>query len=182
MRSFRVKLQPVMKKMKRAAANSHQSKFADAKAGARSKQQKLLDDFLELQKEYVSKKKKLQIAKKKREILLAEVRFLRRKHKSFRIGSEALEREQDLIGPPNSYTRRKLLPESRKKYSVSESVLKSPSPGSDFSPVMHNEEHIRRKEEAVLNPLRVEKKPKNRLINKKRVGEKKTSWQDQVAF
>ncbi|TXG62271.1 hypothetical protein EZV62_013634 [Acer yangbiense] len=160
--------------MKRVAANSHQ-----AETSARSKKQRLLEDYLELQKDFVSKKKKLQIAKQKKEILLAEVRFLRRKHKSFRIQSEDHEHEQqDLVGTQKSYARSKLLPKNR-----SDSVLKSPSPAPDFNPVMGNEEQdIRKKEEANLNPPRVEKKLKNCLFNKKRVGKKKTSWQDPVGL
>ncbi|KAK0571347.1 hypothetical protein LWI29_014557 [Acer saccharum] len=161
-----------MKKMKRVAANSHH-----AEASARSKKQRLLEDYLELQKDFVSKKKKLQIAKQKKEILLAEVRFLRRKHKSFRIQSEDHENEQDLVGTQKSYVRSKLLPKNR-----SDSVLKSPSPAPDFNPVMGNEEQDITKEEANLNPTRVEKKPKNCLFNKKRVGKKKTSWQDPVGL
>ncbi|KAK3211085.1 hypothetical protein Dsin_015791 [Dipteronia sinensis] len=162
-----------MKKMKRVAANSHH-----AEASARSKKQRLLEDYLELQKDFVSKKKKLQITKQKKEILLAEVRFLRRKHKSFRMQSEVHEHEQDLVGPQKSYARSKLLPKNR-----SDSVLKSPSPAPDFKPVMGNEEQdVRKKEEANLNPPRVEKNPKNCLFNKKRVGKKKTPWQDPVAL
>ncbi|KAK1551139.1 hypothetical protein Q3G72_030914 [Acer saccharum] len=158
--------------MKRVAANSHH-----AEASARSKKQRLLEDYLELQKDFVSKKKKLQIAKQKKEILLAEVRFLRRKHKSFRIQSEDHENEQDLVGTQKSYARSKLLPKNR-----SDSVLKSPSPAPDFNPVMGNDEQDITKEEANLNPTRVEKKPKNCLFNKKRVGKKKTSWQDPVGL
>ncbi|KAI9192268.1 hypothetical protein LWI28_020267 [Acer negundo] len=158
-----------MKKMKRVAANSHH-----AEASARSKKQRLLEDYLELQKDFVSKKKKLQIAKQKKEILLAEVWFLRRKHKSFRIQSEDHEHEQDLVGTKKTYARSKLLPKNR-----SDSVLKSPSPAPDFNPVLGSEEQdIRKQEEDNMNPTRVEKKPKNCLFNKKRVGKKKTSWQD----
>ncbi|KAK2659034.1 hypothetical protein Ddye_005567 [Dipteronia dyeriana] len=163
-----------MKKMKGVvAANSHL-----AEASARSKKQRLLEDYLELQKDFVSKKKKLQIANQKKEILLAEVRFLRRKHTSFRIQSEAHEHEQDVVGPQKSYARSKLLPKNR-----SDSVLKRPSPPLDFNPVLGNEEQdIRKKEEANLNPPTVEEKPKNCMFNKKRVGKKKTSWQDPVAL
>lgn len=39
-----------------------------------------------------------------------------------------------------------------------------------------------RKEDIVLDTLRMEKQQKNWMINEKRVGKKKISWQDQVAL
>ncbi|KAK7377115.1 hypothetical protein VNO80_02535 [Phaseolus coccineus] len=43
----------------------------------------LLEDYLKIQKECVSKRRKVQVEKHKREILLHEVRFLRQKHNYF---------------------------------------------------------------------------------------------------
>ncbi|QCD99217.1 hypothetical protein DEO72_LG7g498 [Vigna unguiculata] len=43
----------------------------------------LLEDYLQIQKEYVSKKRKLQAEKRKRDKLVQEVRFLRQKYKHF---------------------------------------------------------------------------------------------------
>ncbi|KAK1385666.1 hypothetical protein POM88_023401 [Heracleum sosnowskyi] len=50
-------------------------------ARMQSKYQNLLQDYLELQKEFVGKKKKLKSAIHKRNTLLAQVSFLRRRHK-----------------------------------------------------------------------------------------------------
>ncbi|XP_011031441.1 PREDICTED: uncharacterized protein LOC105130573 [Populus euphratica] len=68
---------------KRVAVKSHQSQFVDEGAINRVKYQNLLEDFLELQKDFVSKKRKLRTVEQKREILSAEVRFLRQRHKFF---------------------------------------------------------------------------------------------------
>ncbi|WOH03775.1 hypothetical protein DCAR_0623175 [Daucus carota subsp. sativus] len=63
--------------MKRAFVKNNQ--HDDAKM--QSKYQGLLQDYLELQKEFVAKKKKLRSVIVKRDTLLGEVSFLRRRHK-----------------------------------------------------------------------------------------------------
>lgn len=62
--------------MKRASIDNNEQE-----AKMQSKYQNLLQDYLELQKEFVSKKKKFKSAIEKRDTLLAEVRFLRRRRK-----------------------------------------------------------------------------------------------------
>jgi hypothetical protein len=48
--------------------------------------------------------------------------------------------------------------------------------------LQNDKQELKRKENNVGEPLRVGKKPKNCLINDKRVGKKKISLQDQVAL
>ncbi|KAJ9167647.1 hypothetical protein P3X46_019262 [Hevea brasiliensis] len=79
-----------------------QSQFVE-EASFKLKHQSLLQDFLELQKEFVSKKKKLQMTKLKRDVLSAEVRFLRQRHRHLMaIKSLNLQPEQDPIPPQKS--------------------------------------------------------------------------------
>ncbi|KAJ0090775.1 hypothetical protein Patl1_12594 [Pistacia atlantica] len=169
--------------MKRVAGNSHHQPYlVDEEAGARFKQQRLLQEYLEVQKEFVSKKKKLKIAKQKREILLAEVRFLRQRHNHLKKQSPELETEENPVGPLNSHSQSKLLAENR-SFGVSENVVKNSPPILNLNQNLGDEDCYRgRKEEVVLDPLRVEEKRKNWMINEKRIGKKKISWQDQVAL
>ncbi|KAJ4707767.1 Ribosomal RNA small subunit methyltransferase G [Melia azedarach] len=169
--------------MKRVAVNSKQSHLVEEEASARFKQQRLLEDYLEVQKEFVSRKKKLQTAKQKRDILLAEVSFLRRRHKYLKMQSQELEAKQGLVGPLNSSAERKLLVKNGDS-SASTASLKKPSPALVSNPILADEDWSReRKEPVVSDPSRLEKKCKNGVINEKRVAKKKKiSWQDQVAL
>ncbi|KAK9280177.1 hypothetical protein L1049_013864 [Liquidambar formosana] len=170
--------------MKRVSVDSHQSCRVDEEARVRMKHQSLLQDYLELQKDFVSKKRKLQIAKQKRETILAEVRFLRRRQTYLlKIKSAKLEPEQDILQQKKSDIQRKMHIKER-KYSAREAALKNLPPVLDSEVILDGgeEEEGGRKEQEVWEPQRVEKKPKNCLINDKRVGKKKISWQDQVAL
>lgn len=154
----------------------------DEEARARQKHQSLLQDFLELQKDFVAKKKKFQTAKQKRATLLAEVRFLRRRHKHLlKIKSAELEREQDCIQPQKSVIESKMHTKGR-HYSITAASLEDRPPVFDPKLILGAEEEGGSKEQVIREPLRVDKKPKNCLINDKRVGKKKISWQDQVAL
>ncbi|XP_022132126.1 uncharacterized protein LOC111005070 [Momordica charantia] len=66
-------------KMKRASIGSRKSAIVHEESEARRKYQILLQDFLEVQKDFVSKKRKLQVLRQRKETLGAEVRFLRQR-------------------------------------------------------------------------------------------------------
>ncbi|CAL0333073.1 unnamed protein product [Lupinus luteus] len=66
--------------MKRGSLNSPQFPGSLHNSKITLKYNALLEDYLDLQKEYVSKKKKIEAEKQKREVLLDEVRFLRQRH------------------------------------------------------------------------------------------------------
>lgn len=87
-------------KMKRTSVGFDQSRATDGEAKEKLKYQTLLKEYLELQKEYVSRKRKLQAAKQKRELCLAEVRFLKRRHKHLS-KSQAPNADRDLLHQPN---------------------------------------------------------------------------------
>ncbi|KAG8656803.1 uncharacterized protein LOC110612406 isoform X1 [Manihot esculenta] len=83
------------------------------------KHQSLLQDFLEFQKEFVSKKKKLQMTKQKRDILSTEIRFLRQRYRYLMaMKSHNLQLQQDPAPPENSSMQsediRKLLSTKKK--------------------------------------------------------------------
>uniref|UniRef100_A0A5B7BLI9 Uncharacterized protein n=1 Tax=Davidia involucrata TaxID=16924 RepID=A0A5B7BLI9_DAVIN len=166
--------------MKRASVDFHQSHAADEEARAKLKHQTLLQEYLELQKEFVAKKRKLQAGKQKREILLAEVRFLRRRQRYLlKIKAPKLDVEKDFVQQQNSDIQKKVLIRGR-NWSVSEAALGNPNPVFLSSQNLRDEEEEGGgREELVREPLRIEKH-KNYLIDEKRLGKKKISWQDQV--
>lgn len=169
--------------MKRASLNSQRLYNSnDEVARAKLKHQNLLREFLELQKEFVSKKKKLQTVNQKRETLLAEVRFLRRRYKYLSMTKPLdYELQQESVQSQNPY----LQSETAKSYGINEVVERRPSSCSDFETNVVHEEGGRVCQADVQDqaPLRKEKKPKNGLINNgKSVGKKKISWQDQVTL
>ncbi|OMO61546.1 hypothetical protein CCACVL1_23418 [Corchorus capsularis] len=164
--------------MKRASINSRQQyNSVDEEAKARLKHQNLLQEFLELQKEFVGKKKKLQAVKQKRETLLAEVQFLRQRYSYLSmIRSQEYEVEQDLVQSQNPYMQTQML---AKDHGIDVPVEEKPC--SPPNPYAVYEEGVGRSQVDVQASTRKEKKLKNKLMNGKRVGKKKISWQDQVA-
>ncbi|XP_059658250.1 uncharacterized protein LOC132304536 isoform X2 [Cornus florida] len=148
--------------MKRAPVNSipQSHRAVDVEDRAKLKYQTLLQEYLELQKEFVSKKRKFQATKQKKDTLLGEIRFLRRRRKYLlRIRSSKLGVEKN-VQPQESDMERKMLerrgPPSRRTRTVTEPVTE---------------------------PLRVEKKHKNSLIDdKRRLDKKEMSWQDQMSL
>ncbi|CAK7353958.1 unnamed protein product [Dovyalis caffra] len=163
---------------KRVAVSSHQSQLVDEKAMDTLKYRNLLEDFLVLQKDFVSKKRKLRTVEQKRDVLLAEVRyvlctldlyerFLRRRHKFLmKMQSDNHQLEQGSI--------------SEKASCMEDLVPRKSSPIGDLDPGKYAAMQYEAK--VVGKPLRVNKKPKNGLINGKSVGKKKIVLQDQVIF
>lgn len=84
-----------------------QSLGVDNGAVAKLKYQTLVGEFLELQKDFVSRKRKLRAAKQKRETILAEVGFLRRRHNDL-LQNQAFNMD-DPIHLSNSYKKNKAL-------------------------------------------------------------------------
>ncbi|KAM7459582.1 hypothetical protein LguiA_036576 [Lonicera macranthoides] len=173
--------------MKRASFDFHQS----------DKHQTLLQEYLELQKEFVSKKRKLQTAKQNRDNLMAEIRFLRGRRKYLlKIQSPELEPVKNVVHQQNSDIQRKIQ-EKGKKYSGYEAALGNPYPVLVPHSTLRDNERKgegEREDQLVREAFRVEKKPmgysiddrkikkssKSYLIDEKRIGKKKISWQDPV--
>ncbi|KAF5456828.1 hypothetical protein F2P56_026264 [Juglans regia] len=89
-------------KMKRVVSmDPYQSRPINEEARVNLKYQILLQEYLELQKEFISKKRRLQNATVNRETLLAEVRFLRKKHK-YLLKVQSPKGEQEFVQRKNS--------------------------------------------------------------------------------
>ncbi|XP_073131935.1 uncharacterized protein [Henckelia pumila] len=85
-----------------------QSLGVDNGAVAKLKYQTLVGEFLELQKDFVSRKRKLHAAKQKRDGISSEVRFLRRRRNDL-LQNQAFNAEADPIDLSNSYIKSKAL-------------------------------------------------------------------------
>ncbi|GMI92438.1 INO80-BINDING PROTEIN 2B [Hibiscus trionum] len=168
--------------MKRASRNSHRqynNNSVDEEARATIKHQNLLHDFLELRKEFVSKKKNLETINQMRGTLLNEIRFLRQRYNYLSmIKSQEYELQQDSVQSQNPYPQSK----RTKKHGVSESIERRLSSLPDSYPNVVHEEEGGRSHVDVQAVSRKGKKPQRCLINGKRVGKRKISWQDQVAL
>ncbi|XP_057510067.1 uncharacterized protein LOC130792558 [Actinidia eriantha] len=151
--------------MKRAFVDLHQSRAADEQIRAKLKHQTLLEEYLQLQKEFVSKKRKLQATKQKRENLFAEIRFLRRRRRYLlEIPSPKHDLEEGYVQPRDSDMPRKMLEKKRNHSVTGASLVSNPD----------------KREQISEKPLRKEKKFKNQSINERRLGKKKISWQDDL--
>ncbi|KAK6137139.1 hypothetical protein DH2020_029115 [Rehmannia glutinosa] len=167
------------KKTKRASVSVGQSHAFDDEAKAKLKYQNFLKEYLELQKEYVSRKRKLQAAKQKKETILAEVRveqfnllvfrFLRRKRKHL---SKSRVSKSDIESNISQWERNhstfEAAPENHYQNLVSNSSVKTEEAEGN---VQLHEENVR-----------FTKKVKNRLVLDKRVGKRKICWPDQVTL
>ncbi|KAJ4838942.1 hypothetical protein Tsubulata_042306 [Turnera subulata] len=101
------------KKVKRVDIDSLPPGSVDEKSGNTINFQRLLQAFLDLQKDNVTKKRRLRTAKKSRDVLLAEVRFLRQRHK------ELMKMQPNTLVPEE-----KLLPQQDPPPTLGKLVLK----------------------------------------------------------
>ncbi|EEF46866.1 uncharacterized protein LOC8274175 [Ricinus communis] len=125
--------------LKRLAIDSYQSQSV-VNEEAR-KYQTLLQDYFILQKEFVSIKKNLQTTEQKRDILMAEVQFLRQRHRYLMdVQSDNLQPEQDPVP----------LQDSAMQYKDSQDMGKPPKPKKKPTNGLTNDKRVVQK--------RVEKK------------------------
>ncbi|GFZ08284.1 hypothetical protein Acr_20g0000920 [Actinidia rufa] len=152
--------------MKRDFVDLHQSRATDEEIRAKLKHQTLLQEYLQLQKEFVSKKRKLQTTNQKRENLFAEIRFLRRRRSYLmEIPSLKHELEEGSVHKCDADMPRKML-EKKRNHSVK------------GAPLVSNP--YKRREQISEEPLRMEEKLKNQSMDERRLGKKKISWQDEM--
>ncbi|XP_050364081.1 uncharacterized protein LOC126782803 [Argentina anserina] len=156
--------------MKRVAVNSKTTSEAhpvvDDRAKLQFRHHTLLQHHLDLQKEVVTKKKKLQAAQQRRGILLAEIRYLKRRQRHLLKLNSAETKPQVVQRHETSNTKLNKFSRRRNR----EAVL------SKHSQVVHEEG-----EQLGRDPI-VEEKSNSRLTNEKRVGKRKIDVQDEVAF
>ncbi|KAK8550580.1 hypothetical protein V6N13_119097 [Hibiscus sabdariffa] len=155
-----------MKRVSRISHRQYNNNSVDEESRARIKHQNLLQDFLELQKEFVLKKKKLETINQMRGTLLNEVRFLRQRYNHLSmIKSQEYELQQDSVQSRNPYPQSK----RTKKHGVNESIQRRSSSLPDSYPNVVHEEEGGRSHVDVQAALRKGKKTQECLINGKRV-------------
>lgn len=137
---------------------------------ARLKHQALLREYLQLQKEFVSKKRKLQTAKQKRDNLVTIVKFLRRKRRNLlNCQRMATELGSNLVDSQNVDAER-AMHEEEGKHATSETAVRYEEGmgGCGLG------------EQVVREASRTEKIPRKYFIDDKGLGKKKISWHDQL--
>lgn len=146
-------------------ASFEQSLGVDDGAMAKLKYQTLVGEFSELQKDFVSRERKLLAAKQNRDTILAEVRFLRRRRNDL-LQNEAFNTVKDPVRLSNSYLKSKALkgelssdgpdavPENSNRFLLTDSHN-----GDTYQGVTENE---------VLEPM-------NGIIHQKTAGKRKIS-------
>lgn len=156
---------------------SRRSNCVDEEAKFREKHQVLLQEYLVLQKECVSKKRKLKEAKERKQTLLDEIRFLRQRRKFLLKMQSQNSEQQDFVQLQKPDAKYDAGPSGRYA-STSEPIIQNSRPtiGSAWN------SGVGGKEEIGFEPLRIGKKPKNLFPNGKRVEKRKITWQDQVAL
>ncbi|KZV31670.1 hypothetical protein F511_00474 [Dorcoceras hygrometricum] len=154
-----------MLKTDSVSAGFDQSHAVDDGAMARLKYQTLVGEFLELQKDFVSRKRKLNAAERKRYTILAEVRFLRRRRDEL-LQTQVSCTKKDPVYLSNSYLESKALkvetsfdgpeamPENSNRFSSQIRIMKTQRDVQD------NEVHL---------------KPMNSIIHHKTLGKRKIS-------
>ncbi|XP_058067689.1 uncharacterized protein LOC131217025 [Magnolia sinica] len=189
-----------MMKKSKGVVDSSPSYAVDEEAKARRKHQILMQDFDELEKETESTKKRLLVAKQKKLILSAEVRFLRRRYKYLMKNPLQKTPSEQIVQPQNP----KLQIEStarERNFKAKEAAARSQSPVLDLNQISVPEAEETGEFQVVWEPLRVEKKLKRPSIERdamgsdmkklicrdigngsNRTGKRKISWQDQVAL
>ncbi|CAA3019782.1 Hypothetical predicted protein [Olea europaea subsp. europaea] len=157
--------------MKRVSSDFHQFHTVNDEAKAKLKYQTLANEFLELQKEFVSKKRKLKAAKQKRDTFFAEVRFLRQRQKYlYRIKHS--NKGEDLLRLPNSDEEINIA-EGERNLSAYEAA-----PGKSNSKT----EEVGGQNQVLEKERRFASRLKNGLIHGKAVDERKISRHDQFTF
>lgn len=158
--------------------DSRRSTSVDEIAKIREKHQSLLQDYLVLQKDCVSKKRKLKETNEKKETLLDEIRFLkRRRNLLLKLKSQKLQPQQDTIQLQKAPLQHEV-GQGGSRASTSEPQLQTPllAVGSIW-----NSASLPR-EEVGFPSVKLGKKSKDLFSNGKRVEKRKISWQDQLAL
>lgn len=136
-----------------------------------AKYQILLEDYLKLQKDFVSKKRRLQQKKQDRLTLMAEVRFLRRRHEELTmLESQKSQLGEDSVQTPTPCIKSKMLWNNKMSDEASIAAI-ARGLGSKKGAA------------AAGDLLKVQKKRKaGSLISGKRIGKKKTPSESSVAL
>ncbi|XP_015077387.1 uncharacterized protein LOC107026878 isoform X1 [Solanum pennellii] len=167
--------------MKRSVEGFNGISFVDEEE---SKVKKLLNELLELQKDFVSKKRKLQAAKLKKESILAEILFLKQRRR-YLLKSQSSDDDngKNISHLKTHFDAESEVPKVERSNSGYDAVVESARPA--FTSKFNSEHHEVGYEElsAGGDVLRMECVPKNYLVDdNNRVGKKELSWHGQVTL
>ncbi|KAK4729114.1 hypothetical protein R3W88_022102 [Solanum pinnatisectum] len=188
--------------MKRSVEGFNGSSFVDEEESKVKKlnQKKLLNELLELQKDFVSKKRKLEAAKLKKENILGEIiirlpahsclvsqpgkRFLKQRRRYLlKSQSSDDDNEKNISHVKEHFDAESEVPKVERSNSGFDAVVESARPA--FTSKFNLEHHEVGYEELLAggDVLRMECVPNNYLIDdNNRVGKKKLSWHGQVTL
>ncbi|XP_057722321.1 uncharacterized protein LOC130936292 [Arachis stenosperma] len=160
--------------MKRAAVNSSQFCGSTKNSKLSNKYNGLLEDYLEIQKEYVSKKRKLKVEKQKRDILLEEVRFLRQRHRHLtKLHSAKVEQDHGPSADVNIHDVPVRTKESVAQHEKQRTTLMQ----------TNRRENVNEKKKLVTKaPRMIEKPPKKVKFIEEKSGKEKILWPDELAL
>ncbi|KAL9239823.1 hypothetical protein vseg_014106 [Gypsophila vaccaria] len=157
----------------------------DGDAQLKDKHQALLQNYLFLQKECVSKKRKLKESTDRKVTLLDEIRFL--KHRRNLLLKKQLQNaeQKQVVIPSQKIGSTKYNAELSKRHvngnastSISGQAFQNHRP--PMIPIRNSGSSG--KEAAAFPPVHLGKKPKNLFTNGKRAEKRKISWQDPLAL
>ncbi|GMG99303.1 hypothetical protein Nepgr_001143 [Nepenthes gracilis] len=162
--------------------DSRQSCLPDDELRTMRKHQTPLPDYLGLQKEIVSKKRKLHEAKQRKAILLAEIRFLRQRRKFLLKGpSQRMNREQVFVLPQKQVAECKA--HVKERYCGSNAkALENQNPTMETPLKSGHAEKSNSKEAVGMEPFGVVSKIKNLLKRGNKVDKRNVAWQDQLTL
>ncbi|KAK6781539.1 hypothetical protein RDI58_019335 [Solanum bulbocastanum] len=172
--------------MKRSVEGFNGSSFVDEEESKVKKlnQKKLLNELLELQKDFVSRKRKLETAKLKKENILGEIIFLKQRRRYLlKSQSSDDDNEKNISHLKEHFDAESEVPKVERSNSGFDAVVESARPA--FASKFNSEHHEVGYEELLAggDVLRVECVPNNYLIDdNNRVGKKKLSWHGQVTL
>ncbi|XP_055819961.1 uncharacterized protein LOC129888921 [Solanum dulcamara] len=170
--------------MKRSIEGFNGINFVDQEESqVKLKQKNLLNELLELQKDFVSKKRKLQAAKLRRDNILGEILFLKRrrryllKSQSSNVDSEKNISHMKIFDPESE------VPKEERSNNGYDAAIEPDRPA--FTSKFNSEHEVGYEELLAVGDdmLRMECMPKNYLIDdNNRVGMKKLSWHGQMTL
>ncbi|KAL2472399.1 Uncharacterized protein Adt_40535 [Abeliophyllum distichum] len=165
--------------MKRTSVDFQHSHNVDEESKAKLKYQTLANEYLELQKEFVSKKRKLKGAKQRRDKFFAEVRFLRRRHK-YLCRIKDSNKEKDLLHLQNSDKEINAVEGERNR-----SAYDAAAGNSDA--ILVSNSHMKSEDDGGQHQVlekekRLAKWPKNGLVRDKAAEKRKISRHDQFTL
>lgn len=171
--------------MKRSTEGSNGINFVDEEEESKGKvkQKNLLNELLELQKDCVSKKRKLQAAKLRRDNILGEILFLKQRRRYLlKIQSSNVESERNISHLKKHFDAEGEVAKENRSNSGYDAVAETTRPA--FTSNLNSGHEVGYEELLAGGELlRMQCLPKTYLIDdNNRVGKKKLPWHGQVTL